>query len=289
MDKTQLEFAKWLPYRSDRNAQFGGRSFYFFDLDNNIVHLQTEIILAHKKTGERARIRPEVLARQDERIGQSGEYRNYTWLPGEQSFHNFRDCPISLRKRLQGRKENIIEDIDAAVRDPIREWRGPSWDRFYYAVLNRRPVSIITARGHSRHILTKALRYLYRLGYLECPPNILSLYPVTNPAVRKSLGGSISTNVAELKRVALFQSVEQAFKRYGQNPWHRFGISDDDPANINQIRGALEELKKRYPDNAFFIFDSSGDELKKIEIFTDHVETHRRKRSAANFTYDLDF
>ena len=62
MTEEQLELAQWLPYRADRNADYGGRSFYFFDLDNNILHLPTEIILFHRETRQELPILPDELA-----------------------------------------------------------------------------------------------------------------------------------------------------------------------------------------------------------------------------------
>ena len=33
----------------DRNFHKGGRSFYFFDLDDNVLHLPSELVLFKKK------------------------------------------------------------------------------------------------------------------------------------------------------------------------------------------------------------------------------------------------
>ena len=58
-----LNIAK--PYEKDRNYHKGGRSFYFFDFDDNIAILGTPTYLFHKETG-------------DELILSSGEFAQQT-------------------------------------------------------------------------------------------------------------------------------------------------------------------------------------------------------------------
>ena len=290
MSGDQLQLEQWLPYRSDRNAEHGGRSFYFFDLDNNIMHLRTTIVLFHKETREKVYIMPDELAKEEDSVGKSGRYRDYYFDETEStgSFQNFRDHPLSLGARLRGEKQLLIRDIEEAMERPVWEWHGPSWNHFFYAVLNRRPISIITARGHRPRSLALSLNRLYQGGHLPRRPNILSLYPVTNPKVRRQLGdGNYTKRVAELKRIALFESIKLAFRKYGQNPHHRFGISDDDPRNVREITQALVEIKREYPANAFFVIDSSGGRVQKTEVFTDRIETSDTIDLADALNYQL--
>lgn len=37
----------------DRNSSVGGKSFYFFDLDENVFHVESAHYVFHKKTGEK--------------------------------------------------------------------------------------------------------------------------------------------------------------------------------------------------------------------------------------------
>ena len=78
-------------------------------------------------------------------------------------------------------------------------------------------------------------------------------------------------SVAELKKSAIRASVLRAFEDYEHNPYHRFGMSDDDSENVELIIESMRELKREYPDNSFFVFDSSGGELVKREVFSDRV------------------
>ncbi len=271
----QLPLAQWLPYKKDRNAGQGGRSFYFFDLDDNILLMDTKILLFHKETHREIEISSAELARNTKTIGKSGKYADYYVNPDDRvgSYRNFRDRKRSFRKPWKKQKQSIEKDLERAIAQPEWEWHGPSWNHFFYAVLNERPISIITARGHHPATIRRALNILYEQGHLLKKPNILSIYPVSNPAVRRSLGDpELNTPIAVLKKEALHRSVEKAFKKYGYNPHHRFGVSDDDPANIEEITATLVEIKKEYSENAFFVIDSSEGKVQKTEIFEDHLE-----------------
>lgn len=280
----QLPLAQWLPYKEDHNAGRGGRSFYFFDLDDNIIYMDTKIILFHKKNGLEIEISSGELARHIKKIGNSGPYADYYLDLNDAtgSYRNFRD-----KLRLFG-KQSIEIDLEKAIEKPEWEWHGPSWNHFFYAVLNERPVSIITARGHHPKTIKKALHILYRKGHLIKKPNILTIYPVSNPRLRKDMGDpDLKRPIALLKKEALHRSVETAFRKYGYNPNHRFGVSDDDPRNIEEITATLVEIKKKYPDNAFFVIDSSEGKIQKTEIFEDHILSSEKIELADALNYRL--
>ena len=290
MPNRQLPLAQWLPYKEDRNAQRGGRSFYFFDLDDNILFMDTKIILFHKETGSEREISSGELALHVSDIGLKGKYRDYRVDPDDLtgSYRNFRDRKIPFWKRMTGSRQSMETDMERVLEKPEWEWHGPSWNHFFYAVLNGRPISIITARGHRPKTVKRALDMLYHKGYLQKKPNILTIYPVSNPQLRKDLGDDgLDKSVALLKREALHRSVERAFRKYGYSPYHRFGISDDDPHNIEQIKGTLIEIKKKYPENAFFLIDSSGGKIQKTEIFEDHLEQSEKIELVDALNYKL--
>ena len=50
--KGQLELGHTHLKEPDRNYRQGGRSFYFFDFDDNIAFLSTSLVLFHKQNGE---------------------------------------------------------------------------------------------------------------------------------------------------------------------------------------------------------------------------------------------
>lgn len=254
----------------DRNYRYGGKSFYFFDLDDNILHLDTKIYLFHKHTGREIALSSQEWAKAIPLIGKEEPYRDYQVIDDPQtgSFRRFRDFPHS---------QPFLEDLEQALQKTEIEWRGPSWDFFYYAVLNQRPLSIITARGHNPDTIRDGFIRMVDLKILPQLPNTIGIYTVSNLDVRTQLGDTDrKLSTAELKKRALIQIVERAFQFYGVNPYHRFGMSDDDPANIESAVAAMRELKRRYPKNSFFVISAEQNPVIKREVFDDrvHAETY---------------
>lgn len=254
----------------DRNFSEGGRSFYFFDFDDNVAHLHTKIVVFHKNTGEEVEVSttdfPEVL----KQISTDGsEWAQYEVRDEEPagSFRNFRELP---KEQLNGKPQPLIEDMLDAMQNPHQEWRGPSWNFFAHAVNNNRPVAVITARGHHPHTIKRAVDLMVLSGDLDAHPNYLCVYPVSNPDIRRSLGDNeFKLNTAELKKIAIKAAVSDAFACYGENPYHRFGMSDDDPHNVALIIEAMRDLKEEFPGNAFFAFNTHGGKIVKTEVLLD--------------------
>ncbi len=255
----------------DRNFAVGGRSFYFFDFDDNIVHLQTKIVLFHKSTGEEKEVPTGEYPEVHRKLGvKGGDWEHFEIRGGgdyadfSSSYRNFREQPAH---RLEGRPQPLIQDMHRALQNPFLEWRGPSWSFFAHAVDNNRPISIITARGHHPHTIRRAVDLLVLSRDLQAHPNYLSLYPVSHPETRKILGDQdFQLDVGALKKLAIIAAVNDAFACYGENPGHRFGMSDDDPHNVDLIREAMLELKEKHPANAFFVFNTYGGKLVREEV-----------------------
>ena len=79
-------------------------------------------------------------------------------------------------------------------------------------------------------------------------------------------------SIPELKKAAIVAAVEQAIRQYGANPYHRFGMSDDDSANVALIVEAMKELKQRFPENAFFVIDTSKRPVAMTEVYVERTE-----------------
>ena len=273
--KGQLELHLARPIEKDRNFALGGRSFYFFDFDDNIAILSTPTYLFHKETEKELVMSSGDFARQSSLIGKSGILKDYkiNFDDEKGSFRNFRDRDLNAIHRLAGKKQYFIEDLMSALGCPLQSWKGPSWQCFYHAVLNQRPLSLITARGHHPDTIKKGMKKFVKKGYLPHEPNYLSIYPVNHPKIRNFLNPNGEMNVAELKRVAIRRSVEKAFEIYGKNDFHRFGMSDDDPKNIDLIIQEMTNLKIQFPKNSFFVIETHNGEFFKREIFGDHTES----------------
>ena len=275
--KGQLELSLSREREPDRNRHLGGRSFYFFDFDDNIAFLSTPCFLFHKQTGSELTLTSGEFAKVSGSIGKKGPYSEYQISYDDQqgTFRCFRDKNIRLVERLLGKKQAFVKDVAAALGHPDLHWKGPSWACFYHAVYNRRPVSLITARGHHPETLKKGIFQMVKKGFLPNQPNYLSLFPVSHPEVKRALGHDFDTPISTLKRSAIRASVEKALQVYGYSPHHRFGMSDDDPQNIEMILEEMMELKKTYPEMSFYVIETADGKFMKDEVFADHTERRR--------------
>ncbi len=266
---SQLELSIDRPKERDRNFHLGGRSFYFFDFDDNVAFLTTPLILFHKETGNELKVTSGMWAQEHAHIGKSGLYRDYEirWDDGTGTFRCFRDHHEEELRRLGLKRQIFVEDVASALGVSDLNWKGPSWSCFYHATFNQRPVSMITARGHDPATIKSGVKLIVENGHLPMEPNYLSVYPVSHKQTRLDLGDSeLSMHTAELKQKAIRASVETALKVYGYSPHHRFGMSDDDPRNIELITEEMTRLKAEYPEMSFFMIETQKGEFVKHEI-----------------------
>lgn len=266
---SQLELQIERPKEADRNSHLGGRSFYFFDFDDNVAFLTTPLILFHKQTGEELHVTSGDWAHQHSYIGKSGPFENYliNWDDKTGTFRAFRDHDTEELKRLGRTRQIFLEDVAAALGTPDFQWKGPSWQTFYHATFNQRPVSVITARGHHPETIKEGVRLMVKAKHLPLEPNYLSIFPVSNRELRIAFGDTeLKKSTAELKQNAIQASVEMALKTYGYSPHHRFGMSDDDPRNIQLISEEMTRLKMKYPEMSFFMISTEKGEFVKHEI-----------------------
>lgn len=272
----QLELGQTRLKEPDRNFHRGGRSFYFFDFDDNIAYLTTPLVLFHKKTKEELFLSSSEWALHHSTIGKQGPYTEYeiSYDDVSGSFRHFRDLDINEIEKTAGKKQLFVEDVRKALNLPDLQWKGPSWDCFYHATFNQRPISIITARGHHAPTIQEGVREFVTAGYLPAEPHYLSIYAVSNKQVREHLGDPhLTASIAELKQRAIRASVEKAIEVYGHSPHHRFGMSDDDPKNIQLIIEEMARLKSRFPEMSFFMIETHGGDFIKHEVTQHGVQS----------------
>jgi len=254
----------------------GGRSFYFFDFDDNVIHLSTPIVIFHKKTGEEKLLSSGEFAKHSKFVGKSGIYGEYMINGKDEikgSFRYFRDKDFDPGEMIISNTQPFIHDVMNALREPDYLWKAPSWNFFYYAVANKRPLSVITARGHKPETIKAGIECMVREGHLPYLPNFLSIFPVSNLEIKKQLGDpEFKLGVPELKRRAIRHSVETALKRYGFNPHHRFGMSDDDAHNVELITQEMMSLKRDYPEMSFFVIQTYPEKCVKREVLAHGTE-----------------
>jgi hypothetical protein len=269
LNRSQLELELSRPLETDRNFELGGRSFYFFDFDDNVIFLSTPIVLFNKKTEEEIFLSSGEFARENKNIGQSGVYADYYMNFNDEhgSFRSFRDKDYSFLEKILGKKQSFIHDIEKALNEKDHMWKAPSWNCFYHASFNQRPISVITARGHNVQTIKDGISLMVRDGHIPREPNYLSVYPVSNNNTRRELGDKdLKMFVPELKRSAIRESVEQAIQDYGYSPHHRFGMSDDDEKNVELITEEMKYLKRKYPEMSFFVIQTFKDSFVKREV-----------------------
>ncbi len=274
MKKSQLELPLERKREPDRNLHKGGRSFYFFDFDDNVAFLATPMFLFHKSTKAEIRISSREFAHNSGLIGQSGPFAEYEldYEPLRGSFRCFRDKNFGWWDRVTGKRQAFVEDLAATLTLSDTQWKGPSWECFYHAVFNSRPVALITARGHHPDTVKDGIRLWVKEGHLPKEPNYLSVFPVSHPETKLGLQMPDTDSIPHLKQMALRAAVTRAIEVYGPSPHHRFGMSDDDPRNIEWITMEMKLLKKQYPAMSFFIIQVQGDQMIKSQVFADRVE-----------------
>lgn len=267
--KAQLELGIEREKKSDRNYHLGGRSFYFFDFDDNIAFLATPLILFHKETKEELHLSSGDFATFFTSIGHHGIYKDYEIDYDDRTgtFRCFRDHDPDELIKIGAKNQIFIEDLAAALKQPDLQWKGPSWECFYHATFNGRPVSVITARGHHPDTIQAGIRLLVTQKYLPQEPNFLSIFPVSHKPTRVLLNDpEFKISSAELKQRAIRLSVETAIEKYGYSHHHRFGMSDDDPRNIELIVEEMTRLKALYPEMSFFMIETHQGQFIKHEV-----------------------
>lgn len=268
--KKQLDLGFEKPYEVDRNYQDGGRSFYFFDFDDNVAYLRTPVVLFHKRTEKELHLASNEYYKVRHLLGdKDSPFEHYRFDSNDKSgsYKFFRDQDHSIWERLVGKKQIFEKDLIDVLKDLDLNWKAPSWDFFYHATFNKRPISIITARGHNPETLRKGMERFVDYGYLPHLPNFLAILPVSHTPTRKELGDTeLKLSIPELKKLAIRKSVFQAIENYGEDKPHRFGMSDDDPANVDLIKVAMTDLKEEFPHMAFFVISTYNGKLDKQEI-----------------------
>lgn len=248
------------------------QSFYFFDIDENILHLPTRVHLLNTMTGEERPMRQHEYEEIKAYLGAPGLWEDWADPPAR-AYREFADG------QDRNGEEYLLRDVRRAL--DTANWRGPSWKIFKYAVLKRRPIAIITARQHSRETIKAGIKLLVDAGHLPEEPDYLAIYPVSNPYVREELGTHLTT--AALKREAIHQCVAIGLERYGRQLPHSFGMSDDDLKNVDLITSAMLQSKLDYPEKRFFVISTNRRRHVKMEILPPHKDEEKLREAEDDY------
>jgi hypothetical protein len=243
------------------------KSFYFFDIDDNLLILPTVLYLWNAETGKEQEISSAQYAAVQPDLGRPGLW--HAWAARAQTFRDFRDTPGTATQ-----DQPFLRDLRRALDGP-GPWQGPSWPLLVHCADSQRSIALVTARGHAPATIRAGLALLVERGHLSRVPPILEIFTVTNPEVRLRLGVTDpDMTVPSVKKVAIRRAVDLALEQFGSDPPHRFGMSDDDPANVVLAVSAMRDCKLKYPDKRFFVINTNSVEFVKLEIFPmDHPVT----------------
>jgi len=248
-------------------------SFYFFDIDENILHLPTKVHLLNTVTGEEKTMSQREFEGIRAYLGVAGDWEDWA-APPDRAFREFADG-----KDRNG-EEYLLRDIRRALQAG-EGWKGPSWDIFRYAVLRKRPIAFVTARQHSSETIKAGIALLKEAGELPEDPLYVAVFGVSNPEVRTELGAHLTT--AGLKRKAIRMCVERGLDAYGRDLPHSFGMSDDDPKNVDLITSAMLECKMEYPEKRFFVISTNRRQHVKLEVFPPHKEESKLRAAEGDY------
>lgn len=268
--------------------------YYGFDVDDNLIHMDTKIHMDKKVDGK--------WVPYDVSSDEFAEIRNNKedWRPRNNDYHlTFSDMSDD---GVLG-NEAFLTDFRKAV---DRGNFGPAWDSFIKCLIGANLFAIITLRGHESNSIRKAIEYViddvltedqqftlynnclkfYHLFSMDTqnidriPKGRLSqtkivkeyldkcdFYGVTSKSF-KSKHGDITPE--EGKEIAMNEFVEKC-RKYGKSLGYdvSLGFSDDDPKNVEQIRKYFKE-KSYLPDISFKLYKTTDRSIKGGELVNIH-------------------
>lgn len=241
------------------------KSFYIFDFDDNIINTGSLTFLYHKDSGAEVAVTTTDYVKHRADVGKKGVYKDYFVDPAlMRSYRSFHDS-------AEHNHFPFIQDLERATSEP--GWEGPSWQRFLKAIHRKRTMAIVTARGHHPDEITRGLQWLVEQKLLPYSPEIHQIYAVTHQRTRDLLKWTGDDDISAMKKQALNHFIESVYESFGYRPAHRFGFSDDDPANIASTRVKFLDMKKRNPHHSFFLYKAGPKKVVEEEILLTQYET----------------
>ena len=283
-------------------------SYSCYDVDDNLLHLSTKIIMINLKTGKKEAVSSDKFTKV--RLDKEN------WAYTKNSFIEFGDFGP---RGLNGFKQDVIESI-------YNKRFAPSWFKFIETLTNGNLFALITTRGHSilsfrmgiewiidNYLTDEQKETMYNnlkkyvalfgdwsnsdklpriINYNNFSKNELvsayldncGFYGVSSPEFIKEHKNTGIESPEIGKEIALkefISKVQKMAKSIGATT--SFGMSDDDIKNVLHIEKVFKELRKIYPDTLFRLYDTSDKGYKKINI-----EESLRIKKYANFVKESD-
>ena len=261
-----------------------------FDFDDNIVNMDTELVLFNKKDGTEQHIKTDEFAVIRDKLGKEGKWADFEVRGDSElhgSFRNFRDL----------NDPGVFErDLEEVMESP--GWRGPSFSAFQRAMASEETAkwsTIITARGHYPNTIHAALEGLKAKGIIRHVLPEENVFPVSLPGLADRLGGGTTQSPSEAK----VRVMEQYLDKIQEAPlgpssqlivppdggrekrhMHLWGFSDDDHGTFKKTVEILgkEVAKGRWPDVKITVF-FTGQNHPEVEPHSVIIQPNGEPRS----------
>lgn len=261
--------------------------YYAFDVDDNLLFMDTKIIMEHLENDEWVR---KEISTSEFAIARKkpDEWRT---LDNDESFLHFIDFGP------RGNKGYLIDTKQAILNKKF----GPSWKAFINCLINGSLFIIITARGHEPETIRSMVEYIiydyltqeqrnemisnlisfksffsphYDIFQQVSPNTLIKKYldlcdfiGVSAPSFIEKYGIGEAVRPEQAKILAMknfIRKIEKYKDKYDINV--KIGFSDDDVNNINSIKKYFSE-NSSINDIAIVLFDTSNpDTIKKIQL-----------------------
>lgn len=248
--------------------------YYIMDWDNNILHLDTEVHLDYFNGSEWI-----------PKIVDTSEFskirKNPLYKDNDKTYLNFKsDGPVFLKDCISAINDNKY---------------GPSFNSLKKCLVKGCYLFIVTARGHNSDTIKSAIKYIIdevltieekelmiknlnnfiNLFSTDTEENIIDNYlnnchfiGVYSDKFINSLEENVENTTENYKRIAVDRCVDFCIKQSEkiENNILNIGFSDDDINNLSKIKEHFLELKIKYPQINFSIFDTSNNYIIKTDI-----------------------
>lgn len=245
--------------------------WYFFDSDDNLMHVSTLIYLFHRQTGEERAITTHEYALHRTQIANPedpvwGVYE-LRMAPESGSFRDFQD---------ENNSDVFIRDVQNTIEQLKNSylWRGPAWMAYVMAINNPvlRPfVGMITTRGHHSKNIIRAYELAVEAGLVSATPREEMVFGIHAPGLNERFieSGIPQNHNPERKLTLIFELLDLAnsISLKNSQKHHSFGYSDDDLHMITYIRNNLYEemMNGRWPHLHIHIFSTGpGSEFRDV-------------------------
>mgnify|MGYP003644505219 CR=1 FL=1 len=246
---------------------------YSFDWDDNILHMPTQVHM-EKRNGDRWDS-VKLTTGEYAELKDSEDYR-YPDEDIKKAFIEFDD------------DNKFLENVKESLRD---ENFAPSFKDFKEALIQAKPISIITARPQSPTTLKKGVKMVIDINFNEEeidemleniednydfkgePEEIIEKYVESNYYYPVSFKDRF-TDIKKGKGIALddfIGNITKAFEEMDKVKYNKMsiGFSDDDIDNVGEMIKKVEnELVQKYPDVKFYIYDTSEKGKNKLIVHT---------------------